>query len=153
MYLAVILDLFSRRVVGWHLAPCLTRSLVLEALQATVRTRHPHPGWLHKSERGSQYASRDYQSVLEQAGAGCSMSRKDNCWDNRVVESFFHSLKMERILHCHYRTRAEAYTHVHDYIERFYNWGRRHSTLAKLANISAVMYELNLAVLVKMCDS
>ena len=139
LYLAVILDLFSRRVVGWHLAPRLTRPLVLEALQAALRTRQPRPGWLHHSDRGSQYASRDYQSVLEQAGARCSMSRKGNCWDNAVVESFFHSLKTERIRHRHYRTRAEAYTDVHDYIERFYNRVRRHSTLG---NISPVMYEL-----------
>ena len=139
LYLAVILDLFSRRVVGWHLAPRLTRPLVLEALQAAVRTRHPPPGWLHHSDRGSQYASRDYQAVLAQAGARCSMSRTGNCWDNAVVESFFHSLKTERIRHRHYRTRAEACTEVHDYIERFYNRVRRHSTLG---NISPVMYEL-----------
>ncbi len=139
LYLAVILDLFSRRVVGWHLAPRLTCPLVLEALHAAVRTRHPRPGWLHHSDRGSQYASRDYQAVLAQAGARCSMSRKGNCWDNAVVESFFHSLKTERIRHRHYRTRAEAYTDVHDYIERFYNRVRRHSTLG---NISPVMYEL-----------
>ena len=139
LYLAVVMDLFSRRIVGWHLAPRLTCPLVLEALQAALRTRHPRPGLLHHSDRGSQYASRDYQSVLEQAGARCSMSRKGNCWDNAVVESFFHSLKTERIRHRHYRTRAEAYTDVHDYIERFYNRVRRHSTLG---NISPVMYEL-----------
>jgi len=139
LYLAVILDLFSRRVVGWHLAPRLSRLLVLEALQAALRTRRPRLGWLHHSDRGSQYASREYQSVLKQAGARCSMSRKGNCWDNAVVESFFHSLKTERIRHRHYRTRAEAYTDLHDYIERFYNRVRRHSTLG---NISPVMYEL-----------
>ena len=139
LYLAVILDLFSRRVVGWQLAPRLTRPLVLEALQAALRTRQPPPGWLHHSDRGSQYASHDYQAVLAQAGARCSMSRKGNCWDNAVVESFFHSLKTERIRHCHYRTRTDAYTDVHDYIERFYNRMRRHSTLG---NISPVMYEL-----------
>ncbi len=139
LYLAVVLDLFSRRVVGWQLAPRLTCPLVLEALQVALRTRHPRPGWLHHSDRGSQYASRDYQAVLAQAGARCSMSRKGNCWDNAVVESFFHSLKTERVRHRHYRTRAEAYTDVHDYIERFYNRVRRHSTLG---NISPVMYEL-----------
>ncbi len=139
VYLAVILDLFSRRIVGWHLAPRLTRPLVLEALQAALRKRRPRPGWLHHSDRGSQYASHDYQSVLEQAGAHCSMSRKGNCWDNAVVESFFHSLKTERIRHRHYRTRADAYADVQDYIERFYNRVRRHSTLG---NISPVMYEL-----------
>ena len=137
LYLAVVMDWFSRRIVGWHLAPRLTCPLVLEALQAALRTRHPRPGLLHHSDRGSQYASRDYQSVLEQAGARCSI--KGNCWDNAVVESFFHSLKTERIRHRHYRTRAEAYTDVHDYIERFYNRVRRHSTLG---NISPVMYEL-----------
>ena len=143
LYLAVIVDLFSRRVVGWHLAPRLTRPLVLTALHAALRTRHPGPGWLHHSDRGSQYASRDYQTVLAQAGARCSMSRKGNCWDNAVVESFFHSLKTERISHRHYRTRADAHTDVHDYIERFYNRVRRHSTLG---NISPVMYELTHAV-------
>ncbi len=139
VYLAVILDLFSRRVVGWHLAPRLTRPLVLEALQAALRMRHPPPGWLHHSDRGRQYASREYQSALAQAGARCSMSRKGNCWDNAVVESFFHSLKTERIRHRHYHTRADAYADVQDYIERFYNRVRRHSTLG---NISPVMYEL-----------
>ncbi len=112
---------------------------MLEALQAALRTRHPHPGLLHHSDRGSQYTSRDYQSVLEQAGARYSMSRKGNCWDNAVAESFFHSLKTERIRHRHYRTRDDAYTDIHDYIERFYNQIRRHSTLG---NISPVMYEL-----------
>ena len=139
LYLAVILDLFSRRVVGWHLAPRLKRPLVLKALRSALRSRHPKPGLLHHSDRGSQYASFDYQSALDHAGALCSMSRTGNCWDNAVVESFFHSIKAERIRDRNYRTRAEAYADIHDYIERFYNRVRRHSTLG---NISPVMYEL-----------
>ena len=139
LYLAVVLDLFSRRVVGWHLAPRLTRPLVLTALQRALAGRQPAPGLLHHSDRGSQYASGDYQRVLRHHGARCSMSRKGDCWDNAVVESFFHSLKIERIRHRHYRTRDHAHKDVHDYIERFYNRMRRHSTLD---NISPVMYEL-----------
>ena len=139
LYLAVVLDLFSRRIVGWHLHRRLTAPLALEALHTALRTRRPASGWLHHSDRGSQYASCDYQRTLNAHGGRCSMSRTGNCWDNAVVESFFHSLKVERIRHRHYRTRAEAYADVHDYIERFYNRIRRHSTLG---NVSPVMYEL-----------
>ncbi len=139
LYLAVVLDLFSRRVIGWHLTPRLTRPLVLTALQRALKERQPDPGFVHHSDRGSQYASGDYQRVLRDHGARCSMSRKGDYWDNAVVESFFHSLKIERIRHRHYRTRDQAHRDVHDYIERFYNRVRRHSTLG---NISPVMYEL-----------
>ncbi len=129
LYLAVILDLFSRRIVGWALGARMTRHLVLEAIRKAVGLRCPSPGLLHHSDRGSQYASGDYQKELAKHGMVVSMSRKGCCWDNAVCESFFHSLKTEQVYHCHYRTREEARQDIRNYIEVFYNSWRRHSSL------------------------
>lgn len=128
LYLAVVLDLFARRAVGWATAVTLERQLVLTALEDALRRREPPAGLLHHSDRGSQYASGDYQGRLTEAGCISSMSRKGNCWDNAPMESFFATLKAEigeTVFACH----AAARTAVFDYIERFYNRQRRHSTL------------------------
>ena len=129
MYLAVVLDLFARRVVGWSMQPTLERGLVLAALEHALQRRQPAPGLLHHSDRGSQYASADYQALLAQAQMRSSMSRKGDCWDNAAMESFFATLKTERIRRRIYLTRDDARADIFDYIERFYNRVRLHSTL------------------------
>lgn len=129
LYLAAVLDLYSRRIVGWSVSHRLTRSLMLEALQKTVRQRRPQPGVLHHSDRGSQYASGEYRTALARHGFIASMSGKGNCYDNATMESFFHSLKVERVHRMRYRTRDEARRDLFDYIELFYNRKRRHSAL------------------------
>jgi putative transposase len=138
-YLAVVLDACSRRIVGWALDTRLTAALPLAALERALATRRPRPGLLHHSDRGIQYACTAYQAVLQHHGLVASMSRRGDCWDNAVVESFFASLKVERVHERRYATREEAATDIADYIERFYNRQRRHSTLGYL---SPVMYEL-----------
>ena len=139
LYLAVILDLFSRRVVGWSMSNRIDGQLTLTALRAALWSRKPPPGLLHHSDRGSQYACADYRDLLDEHGLICSMSRKGNCWDNAVSESFFKTLKVERVNDHDYWTREEAKTDITDYIERFYNRKRRHSYLSY---ISPVEYEL-----------
>jgi putative transposase len=129
LYLAVVLDLFSRRVVGWAMGRTLERSLVLEALQMALSTRKPEAGLLCHSDRGSQYASLDYQKALQKAGAICSMSRKGNCWDNAPTESFFASLKRELVYRTTFTTREEARAALFEWIAVWYNRKRRHSTL------------------------
>lgn len=129
LYLAVVLDLFSRKVVGWSLQATMTAELVKDALAMAVGHRHPPPGLLHHSDRGSQYASEAYRLELEKYGMIASMSRKGNCWDNAVVERFFRSLKTELTDHTLYLTRAEARRDIIDYIEMFYNSNRLHSYL------------------------
>ena len=129
LYLAVILDLYSRRVVGWSMQAGLGRRLVLEALAMALGARQPGAGLLHHSDRGSQYASRAYQRQLEAASITCSMSRRGNCWDNAPVESFFATLKRERVHRRRYRTRAEARRDLFAYIEVWYNRRRLHSAL------------------------
>jgi transposase InsO family protein len=138
LYLAVVLDLFSRQVVGWAMGPTIDRQLVLGALDMALKSRKPPRGLLHHSDRGSQYASADYQRALEQRGIRCSMSRKGNCWDNAVVESFFSSLKMELVHEANFTTREQAQAALFEYIEVFYNRKRRHSSLGYL---SPVEYE------------
>jgi len=133
LYLAVVLDLFSRKVVGWSLQATMTASLVTEALAMAVGRRCPSPGLLHHSDRGSQYASADYRKELEKFKMIASMSRKGNCWDNAVVERFFRSLKTELTDHYLYSTRAEARRDIIDYIEMFYNSDRLHSYLGYLS--------------------
>jgi transposase InsO family protein len=128
LYLAVVLDLFARRAVGWATAVTLERQLVLAALDDALQRRQPPAGLLHHSDRGSQYASGDYQARLAQAECLSSMSRKGNCWDNAPMESFFATLKAE-IGETVFGSQAAARTAVFDYIERFYNRQRRHSTL------------------------
>lgn len=138
LYLAVNLDLFNRRVVGWSIGNSLSRRLVLESLRMAVSRRRPAPGLLAHSDRGVQYCSGDYQRLLRINGMTCSMSRKGDCWDNAVVESFFGSLKTERVFWGKYKTREEARLDIIDYIEMFYNCSRRHSSLGYL---SPVEYE------------
>ena len=130
LYLAVILDLYSRRIVGWAMSDSLERHLVIAALQMAVKMRQPPPGLLHHSDRGSQYASDDYQALLTHYQMRCSMSRTGNCYDNAPMESFFGTLKTELVHHCHYQTKAEAKSDIFEYIEVFYNRFRRHSALA-----------------------
>lgn len=132
LYLAVILDLYSRRVIGHAMSRQPDQALVCDALRLAIGVRQPSAGLLHHSDRGSQYASNAYQAMLKQHGIECSMSRKGNCWDNAVVESFFHTLKTERVYQRRYGTRAEARLDIFDYIERFYNRRRRHSSLKYL---------------------
>ncbi len=129
LYLAVVLDLFSRRVVGWSLQASLNRALVVNALRSALYQRHPRVGLLHHSDRGSQYASGDFQAVLSEQGIACSMSRRGNCWDNAPVESFFGTLKQELVNRSPFATRAAARKDVFEYIEVWYNRQRRHSSL------------------------
>jgi len=135
LYLAVVLDLYSRRVVGWSMQKAMDRTLVLDALQMALKNRKPSQGLLHHSDRGSQYASGDYQELLGEASILCSMSRRGNCWDNAPVESFFATLKRERVYHRRYRTRAEARADLFQYIEVWYNRKRRHSSLGYLSPV------------------
>lgn len=129
LYLAVVLDLFSRSVVGWAMEKYMTRHLVMNALDMAIKRRQPARGLIHHSDRGSQYASGDFQELLNKHGIRCSMSRKGDCWDNAPVESFFGTLKQELIFHQRYYTRAHAKQSIFEYIERFYNRKRLHSTL------------------------
>ena len=129
LFLAVVLDLFSRRIVGWTTAARPEQALALEALQHAIRSRRPAAGLLHHSDRGGQYASANYQELLDRHGMICSMSRPGNCLDNAVVESFFHTLKTEWLYHYRFRTRAQARLSIFDYIEGFYNRTRLHSAL------------------------
>lgn len=129
LYLAVILDLFSRRVVSWATSANNDTSLALEALRAGLRSRRPRTGLVHHSDRGSPYASADYRAVLRFHEIIASMSRKGDCWDNAVAESFFATLRAELVNHEQYATRDAASSSIGDYIESFYNVERRHSFL------------------------
>jgi len=133
LYVAVMLDLKSRKVVGWSMDSTLEQSLVSRALEMAVEQRQPPPGLLHHSDRGSQYASHRYQAQLQRQGIVCSMSRKGNCWDNAPVESFFATLKKELVHRQRYGTRDEAKASLFHYIEVFYNRQRRHSALGYLS--------------------
>jgi putative transposase len=127
LYLAVVIDLCSRKAVGWALDAHMKTALVKEALSMAYWRRKPPKGLIHHSDRGSQYASYEYQQLLGSFGMLCSMSRKGDCWDNAVAESFFHSLKTEWIKDTIYSTRDRARRDVIDYIEMFYNSKRLHS--------------------------
>jgi putative transposase len=129
LFLAVVLDLASRRVIGWAMQPTLDLELALRALRMALGARQPAPGLLHHSDRGTQYAAAEYQGVLRAHGIVASMSRKGNCWDNAVVESFFGTLELELIVKHDWRTRDEARGAVFRYIETWYNRRRLHSTL------------------------
>ena len=133
LYLAVVMDLYSRGIVGWSMGDRLTSPLVCQALRMALQRRRPPAGLLHHSDRGCQYAAGDYQAFLRKNGIVCSMSRRGNCWDNAPVESFFSTLKCEWVFHHRYRTRAEARQSIFDYIERFYNRQRMHSTIGGLS--------------------
>jgi transposase InsO family protein len=133
LYLAVVLDLFSRRIVGWSMQPTLAKELVIAALQMALRMRQPASGLLHHSDRGSQYASNEYQQLLKQDGFQPSMSRKGNCYDNAAMESFFATLKKELVYHKSYQTHQDAKRDIFYYIEVWYNRKRRHSSLGYLS--------------------
>ena len=129
LYLAIVIDLYSRAVVGWSMSERMTRTLVMDAFTLAVKRRNPSPGLIHHSDRGSQYASADFHKLLAKYGTICSMSRKGNCWDYAAAESFFAILKRALIYHNKYQTRVKARQSIFDYIERFYNRKRIHSTL------------------------
>jgi len=129
LYLTVFIDLFSRRVVGWSMSSRMKARVVIDALRMVMWRRHPEAGLIVHSDRGSQYASKAYRRLLDANGFVGSMSRKGDCWDNAVAESFFASLKKERVQWRNYQTRAEAQQDILDYIVMFYNSRRLHSTL------------------------
>jgi transposase InsO family protein len=139
LYLAVVIDLYSRQVVGWSMAEHMRTKLVNDALLMAIWKRKPDKGLLWHTDRGSQYASESHRALLKQHSISQSMSRKGNCWDNAVSESFFHTLKTELIHHETYQTRSTAKQAVFEYIEVFYNRERRHSANGYL---SPVDYEL-----------
>jgi putative transposase len=141
LYLAAVLDLASRRCVGWAMRDTLEAELAVSALEMAIGTRRPAPGLIHHSDRGSQYACGEYQAALAQQGMVASMSRKGNCWDNAVAESFFATLELELIVNHRWATRDEARRAIFRYIETWYNRERRHSTLDY---VSPVVYEARL---------
>ena len=141
LYLAVILDLCSRRVVGWAASENNDRRLALDALQRALTARVPNRGLLHHSDRGSPYASDDYRNALAAHGMIASMSRKGDCWDNAVAESFFATLKGELVDHESYPTRRAAVASITNYIDVFYNTERRHSSIGY---VSPIEFELKL---------
>ena len=129
LYLAVLIDLYNRQVVGWATSARMPRQLAIDALQMALERHSPDQGLVHHTDRGSQYASGDYQKVLTERRMVCSMSRKGNCYDNAVAESFFRLLKTEWVNHYRYLSRSEAVQSLFYYIEIFYNRKRRHSSL------------------------
>jgi transposase InsO family protein len=132
-YLAAIVDLYARLVVGWAVSAVNDRHLTIAALEQALRRRCPDEGLLHHSDRGSTYTSEDYRRILEQHGIVCSMSRTGNCYDNAVVESFWGKLKTEMVYHQHFATKAQARAAVFEYIEMFYNRKRLHAALDYLS--------------------
>jgi transposase InsO family protein len=129
LYLAGVMDLCSRRIVGWAMADHLRAELCLDALTMALEQRRPGAGLLHHSDRGVQYACEDYQALLDREGIRCSMSRTGNCYDNAAMESFWGTLKRELVYHERYATREQAKRSIFEYIEVFYNRRRRHSSL------------------------
>ena len=143
LYLAVLVDLFARRVVGWAMSERIDQQLVLDALNMALLQRKPNPGLIHHTDQGRQYSSAAYLDLLKHHGMITSMSRRGNCYDNAVAESFFSSLKNELVHDCSFRTRDEARTAIFEYIEVFYNRQRRHQSLDY---VSPVEYERNVGV-------
>jgi putative transposase len=141
LFVAVVLDLYSRRVVGWSMSESMSAKFVLDALIMALWRRGKPSQLIHHSDQGIQYTSEDFQRLLSAHGIACSMSRRGDCWDNAAMESFFSSLKTERTSRRRYVSRDEARADVFDYIERFYNPRRRHS---KLGYVSPVDYEKGL---------
>jgi transposase InsO family protein len=139
LYLAVLLDLFSRRVVGWATSAVNDRELALEALRRALRSRRPAPGLVHHTDRGSPYASDEYRQALVNRGIAASMSRTGDCYDNAVAESFFATLKAEHVDYEDFATRAVGTASIGDYVESFYNTARRHS---HLGYVSPIEFEL-----------
>ena len=138
LYLAVVIDLYSRKVVGWSMSQYMTRRMVVDALRMAVDARAPEGDLIHHSDRGGQYTSDDFREELSRHNIECSMSSTGTCYDNAVAESFFGLLKRERVNRTRYRTREEARADIFDYIEVFYNRKRRHGYLG---NISPVDFE------------
>ena len=133
LYLAVVLDLFSRRIVGCSMAPSLEKTLIVDALQMAVTTRNPKKGLIYHSDRGSQYASYDYQTLIQENKLVASMSRRGNCYDTAPTESWFATLKRELVYRTNYTTHDEARQDIFEYIEVWYNsttrWQRKHSAI------------------------
>ena len=146
LYLAVVIDLFSRKIVGWSMSSRMRASLVCDALRMAIWQRRPQAGLIVHSDRGSQYASKEYRRLLKGQGFIGSMSRCGDCWDNAVVESFFGSLKQERVQWRHYQTRCAAQQDVLQYISMFYNSHRLHSYLGYK---SPNQYEAEAAKMIK----
>ncbi|WP_028879684.1 IS3 family transposase, partial [Terasakiella pusilla] len=142
LYLAVVIDLYSRRVIGWATSKRLKRKLVIDALQRAIALRQPPEGVIFHPDRGSQYYSHDYQKFLRKHACKASMSGKGNCYDNATVETFFKSLKAELIWRMKLQTREQAEKALFGYINRFYNSKRRHSYLG---NISPMQFEMKVA--------
>lgn len=138
LFLAVVIDLYSRRIVGWSMSRWSGRRLVVDALRMAVEARRPVGPLIHHSDRGGQYTSDDFRNELANNGIACSMSSTGNCYDNAVVESFFGTLKRERVIRVRYRNREEARADLFEYIEVFYNRKRRHGYLG---NITPVDFE------------
>jgi putative transposase len=139
LYVAAVVDLFSRRVVGWSMSATMTAQMVADALIMAIWRRGKPSALLHHSDRGSQYTSEQFQRLMADRGVTCSMSRAGNCWDNAAMESFFSSQKTERTARKTYRTRDEAKADVFDYIECFYNVKRRHSTIGYMSPVAFEM--------------
>ena len=146
LFLAAVIDLFSRGVVGWSMSSTMTAQLVIDALMMALWRRGKPVSLMHHSDQGSQYTSEDFQRLLDDQGITCSMSKRGDCWDNAAMESFFSSLKMERIYRRKYVSREELRADVFDYIEMFYKPRRRHSTLGQ---ISPVEFERRYSVQAK----
>ena len=136
LYLAAVMDLASRRIVGWSMSETIDAKLVCAALRSAHVQRMPDPGLLVHTDRGSQYASHDYRKMAEDLAITMSMSRKADCWDNAAMESFFKTLKVERIYQVRYDTRAQARLDIVDWIESFYNRVRMHTAIGYLAPIT-----------------
>jgi len=140
LYLAAVLDLYSRRIVGCAMSSRIDAALTESALRQAVGRRRPQPGLVHHSDRGVQYAAGDYRKLIDEHGMVGSMSRKGDCWDNAPMESFFGTLKQELVFHERFATRAEAKRKIFEYIEMFYNGWRRHSSLG---GVSPIEFERN----------
>ncbi|CQR46236.1 Integrase core domain protein [Paraliobacillus sp. PM-2] len=138
LYLASMMDLYSRRLIGWAMGERMTKELVITALKRAIVTQSPTKGLIHHSDRGSQYASNDYQKLLRKNGITTSMSRKGNCYDNACIESFHGIIKRELIFHENYKTRNQAKRSIFKYIVSFYNYKRIHSTNEYM---SPIVYE------------
>ena len=135
LYLAIVMDLYSRRIVGWSMDRWISRHLAIDALNMALGSRLPEEQMIHHSDRGAQYTSDDFRNELDKHGIQCSMSGRGNCYDNAVVESFFGLLKRERVNRVRYRTRDEARADIFEYIECFYNRKRRHSYVGYISPV------------------
>lgn len=141
LYLSVVLDLFNRMVIGWSMKPRMSSELVCDALRMAIATRLPFVNLLSHSDRGSQYTGNKHRQILKAFGISCSMSRKGNCWDNAVIESFFSTFKKELVYLNNFKSREQARNEIFNYIETFYNTKRIHSSLGEFGNLSPLELE------------